>query len=151
VSVPRRRLLVTGSRSWDDVLFIERVLKVMHDYDPEALMVSGNCPKGVDLICETAWEGFGGEVERVPVTDWYPNGRLDLTVGLRRSERMVLEHGPFWGCAAFIDRCRRAPCAGRRPHPRLGLGYHGSHGGEHCAVFALEHHVPVRAYPIPRV
>jgi hypothetical protein len=139
----RRRLLVTGSRHWDDAALIWAVLKRVHERDPDTLLVHGACPKGADLLCEACWdENLGGGTERHPA-DWYPKGSLDLTAGFRRSEEMVRLGA--WACLAFILPCRDHP--GRRPD--RGLPYHGTHGGVHCADYAEDHGIPVKRFAAP--
>ena len=45
------RLLVTGSRTWDDVRVIEQALAVILDRHPGGvLLVHGACPRGADAI-----------------------------------------------------------------------------------------------------
>jgi hypothetical protein len=45
------RLLVTGSRTWDDVRTIEQAMAVILDRHPEGvLLVLGACPRGADAI-----------------------------------------------------------------------------------------------------
>jgi hypothetical protein len=140
----RRRLLVTGSRGWDDVDIIWGLLKKVHAFDPNVLLVHGACPRGADLLCEACWdETLGGGTERHPV-DWYASGSFDGAAGFRRSEKMV--HLGAWGCLAFIMPCLSHP---GRP-PDRGLPYHGTHGGVHCADYAEDHGIPVRRFtPIP--
>jgi hypothetical protein len=144
VPSPRRRLLVTGSQNWDDAATIWRILKVAWTFDPDILLVSGACPRGADLLCETYWDEYlGGGTERHPA-DWYPNGSrtMDRGAGFRRSEHMV--HLGAWGCTAFILPCERPGCRGRPPD--RGLAYHGTHGSVHCADYAEDHGIPVRRY-----
>jgi hypothetical protein len=144
----RRRLLVTGSRSWDDAETVWRALKLVWTFDSDTLLVHGACPRGADLLCEACWdETLGGGTERVPVADWYSGGTLDLSAGIRRNVRMVLEHGPFWGCLAFIRPCERPGCAGKLPD--RGLRYHGTHGSVHCANLAEDNGIPVRRFTAP--
>lgn len=141
---PRRRLLVTGSQDWDDATTIWRVLKVAWTFDPDILLVSGACPRGADLLCETYWDEYlGGGTERHPA-NWYPNGSrtLDRSAGFRRSEYMVSLGA--WGCAAFILPCERRDCRGRPPD--RGLDYHGTHGSVHCADYAEDHGIATRRF-----
>lgn len=140
----RRRLLVTGSQDWDDAATVWRVLKAVWTFDPDTLLVSGGCPRGADLLCESYWDEYlGGGVERHR-PDWYPNrdGVLDRAAGFRRSEHMVRLGA--WGCAAFILPCEKPGCADRRPD--RGLAYHGTHGSVHCANYAEDHGIPVRRF-----
>jgi hypothetical protein len=139
---PRRRLLVTGSQDWDDAATIWRVLKLAWAFDPGILMVSGACPRGADLLCETYWDEYlGGGTERHPA-NWYPHGSLDRSAGFRRSEHMV-QLGA-WGCLAFILPCEKSDCRGRQPD--RWLSYHGTHGSVHCADYAEDHGIPVRRF-----
>jgi hypothetical protein len=55
---------VTGSRTFDDAKAIERGLRAV--WRPDAVLVSGACPKGADWIAERIWEGWGNKVERYP-------------------------------------------------------------------------------------
>jgi Domain of unknown function (DUF4326)/YspA, cpYpsA-related SLOG family len=141
----RRRLLVTGSRTWHDAETIWRVLETAHTFDPDILLVHGACPKGADLLCEACWdETLGGGTERVPA-DWYPAGQLDRASGFRRNEDMV--HRGAWGCLAFIMPCVIRTCAGKKPD--RGLPYHGTHGSVHCANYAEDHDIKVKRFAAP--
>jgi len=81
------RILVTGSRSWDDS---QTIANVLSDYysDPEITditLVSGNCPEGADMICENYAEFLGWTVERYPAV-WEQHGRK---AGYLRNYEMV--------------------------------------------------------------
>lgn len=90
----RRRVLVTGSRNWQDRQVIRDALaRVWH---PEAVLVSGACPTGADALCEACWSHWGGQVERHPA-DW---GRLGRAAGPRRNAQMVALGADV--CLAFI-------------------------------------------------
>lgn len=143
---PRRRLLVTGSQDWDDARVIWAALKKVWLYDPETLLVSGACPRGADLLCETYWDEYlGGGTERHPV-DWYASGSFDRAAGFRRSEEMVRLGA--WGCLAFGLPCERKDCAGRKPDD--GWPFHVTHGTGHCARYAEAGGIRVKRYtPIP--
>lgn len=143
---PRRRLLVTGSQDWDDFGIIRRPLKRAWDFDPDILLVSGACPRGADLLCETFWDEYlGGGVERHPA-DWYPGGRFDGMAGIRRNEEMARLGA--WGCVAFGLPCERAECRGKPADP--GWPFHVTHGTKHCSRLAKALGIPVKRYtPIP--
>lgn len=82
------RLLITGSRSWKDRAVIRDALRAWWDStgrDPEAVLVSGACPKGADRICEQLWEHNRLTVERHPA-DWEQFGRA---AGHIRNQLMV--------------------------------------------------------------
>lgn len=65
------RILITGSRHWDDENWIARKLSWAADtFGSDAILVSGNCPTGADKICEDYWEKYiQGTVERHPA-EW---------------------------------------------------------------------------------
>jgi hypothetical protein len=140
---PRRRLLVTGSQDWDDFAVVRRVLKKLWDFDPDILQVSGACPRGADLMCETFWDEYlGGGTERHPA-NWYPDGKtLDRSAGFRRNVEMV-DLGA-WGCLAFGLPCERRPCAGKPADP--GWPFHVTHGTGHCSRYAQAKGIPVRRF-----
>jgi hypothetical protein len=92
------RLLVTGSRTWDDVRIIEQVLAVILDRHPEGvLLVHGSCPRGADAIAAAyAARTPGYQIEPHPA-DWRGYGRA---AGYRRNAEMIALGAD--GCATFI-------------------------------------------------
>lgn len=62
-----RRVLVTGSQTWSDAEVIKRGLRAV--WRPDAILVSGACPRGADKIAEAIWTSWGSPVERHPA-DW---------------------------------------------------------------------------------
>lgn len=138
----RRRLLVTGSQDWDDFAVVRRALKKLWDFDPDILLVSGACPRGADLLCETIWDEYlGGATER-HLADWYASGSFDRAVGFRRSEKMA-DLGA-WGCLAFGLPCERVACRGKPADP--GWPFHVTHGTKHCSRYAETRGIPVKRY-----
>lgn len=86
------RLLITGSRTWVDRQIIKKALRDWWDAtgrDPEAVLVSGTCPKGADRICEEVWEHNGLTVERHPAQWKKPDGTVDKRAGFTRNADMV--------------------------------------------------------------
>jgi len=81
------RLLITGSRTWDDYNYI---LKTLTDFetnspDKNIVLVSGECPDGADRLCEIAAKALGWEIELYPA-DWNQYGKR---AGFLRNEQMV--------------------------------------------------------------
>lgn len=85
------RILITGSRDWDDRQTIRDVLGEYLD----GVLVSGACPTGADRICEETWSAWGGKIERHPA-DWSRGKRG----GPERNKRMVDLGADV--CLAFI-------------------------------------------------
>jgi SLOG family YspA-like protein len=135
------RILVTGSQGWEDEQGIRYVLTAVYRLAPGAVLVSGACAHGADLLCERAWTGLGGQVERHRAV-WRPDGVFDRAAGFRRSEDMV--HLGAGICLAFILPCEKPACAGKPPDRKLP--YHGTHGSVHCADYAEDHGISVRRF-----
>lgn len=93
------RVLVTGSRTWDDALTIYNTFKDWWEASgcPEnPTLVSGACPRGADALAELVWERNGWSVERHPA-DWNHHGR---SAGFKRNLAMVQTNPDI--CFAFI-------------------------------------------------
>jgi hypothetical protein len=112
------RILVTGSRDWEDVEVIRKAL-TMPQIGPTVL-VSGACPTGADKIAEDLWESWGGEVERHPAL-WWKYGKQ---AGFRRNAEMVSQGADV--CLAFIRN--------------------GSKGAMHTAGLAMKAGIPTIRY-----
>lgn len=91
-----RRLLITGSRDWDDREAIAEALTPYIASDPAAILVSGACPTGSDRMCEEFWQSAGGVVELHPA-DWNLHGK---SAGFKRNAEMVALGAN--ACVAFI-------------------------------------------------
>lgn len=91
-------ILVTGSRTWHDDLFVWRILDGLLDTATEGghglMLHHGHCPRGVDSFADS-W-GFTRQAEGKPVTvvrhpaKWRDdNNHLDRRAGFRRNSEMV--------------------------------------------------------------
>jgi Ni,Fe-hydrogenase III small subunit len=112
------RLLVTGSRTWSDRRIIRDALAAV--WDPERVLVSGHCKQGADVLCESCWSHWGGQIERHPA-DWPAHGRR---AGPIRNAVMVDLGADL--CLAFI--------------------LDGSSGSTHCASLARQAGIPTKIY-----
>lgn len=91
------RILVTGSRGWDDEATILHALAMARPLGAQApTLVSGACPTGADAIAERLAEGLGWKIERHPA-DWQKHGRR---AGFVRNAEMVALGADL--CLAFI-------------------------------------------------
>lgn len=105
-----RRILVTGSRDWCDIDFLQRVLERAFVLAPAAVLVHGGC-RGVDVTAASVWIGLGGVCEVHPA-DWDAFGR---SAGPRRNQEMV---------DSGVDVC-------------LAFVLDDSRGASHCASVAV--------------
>jgi len=106
---PPFRLLITGSRDWDDPEEIWHRLNIIHKKLSRrpAVLLSGACPTGADRIAESHWLSLGSPwandhsagkrtVERYPA-NWDFYGK---SAGFKRNAQMIAAHPVL--CLAFI-------------------------------------------------
>lgn len=118
------RILVTGSREWDNSAVMEPYLQDAYWYASRMgytpVLVHGACPTGADQMADEVWTlGTGLEPERHPA-DW----SVGKAAGFIRNKQMV-DLGA-WVCLAFCQ-------AGA-----------GNKGTDHCAGLAEAAGIPVR-------
>ena len=133
------RILVTGSREWDDSAKIVSMLmaftynRMSYVDVNDITLVVGACPTGADKIAEDLATAWGWKVERYPA-DWRTHGKA---AGFIRNQQMVDSGADI--CLAF-----------RR---------NGSAGTTHCGEAAekagittvwVEDDSPIDPKPIPR-
>jgi hypothetical protein len=120
------RILVTGSRDWDDYYTIFAALEDVVDGVPmdEVTLVSGACPTGADRLAEREFEYVGrhDQIERHPA-DWEKHGR---SAGYVRNKEMVDLGADV--CLAFIKN--------------------GSKGASMTAAMAEEAGIPTVRYEV---
>lgn len=119
------RILVTGSRDWNDRETIFQALFNTgvngHDGDNhKRILVSGACPTGADAIAEDVARRMGWTIERHPA-DWKTHGKK---AGFVRNAEMVALGADI--CHAFIRN--------------------GSKGASMCANLAQKAHIPLRIH-----
>lgn len=117
------RVLVTGSRDWDDDTTIgEALSEVIRPvwHDRAVVIVHGACPSGVDQLAHEWAEVFGAPVERHPA-NWKINGKR---AGFIRNQHMVNLGADV--CLAFIRN--------------------GSRGASHTAALAEQAGIPTRRW-----
>lgn len=68
------RVLVTGSRFWNDESTIRNALSLV--WEPDGVLVIGACSEGAEDLAARCWLRWGGQVERWPF-DWdQPEGQV---------------------------------------------------------------------------
>jgi len=123
------RVLVTGSRTWDNQdAIVGAIRQVRREVDGRPItIVHGGCPTGADAIAaylvRRASPSFGLTEEAHPA-NWRPNGVLDRSAGFRRNAEMVNLGADL--CLAFIKD--------------------GSRGATHTARLAEQAGIPVRRF-----
>lgn len=118
------RLLITGSRTWTDRAVIRDALRTWWDStgrNPDAVLVSGKCPKGADRICEEIWTRNGLTLELHPAKWQKPDGTVDKRAGFTRN-------------AAMVDTA---------PDHLIAFIMNGSNGATHTLNYARKKGIPV--------
>ena len=86
------RILITGSRDWDDPAKISYEMGLAIGQSGASLgdvvIVHGACRAGADAIADRIARDYGYRIERHPA-DWRPDGKLDRSAGYRRNAEMV--------------------------------------------------------------
>lgn len=101
------RVLVTGSRTWQNSALIRAVLVDIHHSSSSIVdlgrirLVSGHCPDGADFIAEGIAEGLDWSIEKHPAL-WHVHGKR---AGYVRNEEMVASTPNL--CVAFWDGVSR--------------------------------------------
>ena len=91
------RVLVTGSRDWDDYDAVEKALfNIEEDWTTLPTLVSGGCPTGADRMAEGIASNLRWDLEVYPA-DWEAYGRR---AGFVRNAEMVKLGADV--CLAFI-------------------------------------------------
>jgi hypothetical protein len=119
---PAFRILVTGSRDWDDAEAITFELAGLLLQHPGAVLVHGACPRGADQMADEAAASLGMAVERHPA-DWDGYGKA---AGFIRNAEMVSLGADL--CLAFYKQGA------------------GNKGTDHCASQAGKAGIPVRRF-----
>lgn len=116
------RILVTGSRDWDNDAQVALQLRIAcAKYDPRAItIVHGACPRGADAIADEYARRWRLAVERHHA-DWDRHGKR---AGFVRNAEMVKAGADL--CLAFIRDSSR--------------------GATHCADLAENAGIPTRRY-----
>lgn len=100
ITAPAPRVLVTGSRTWNDGVTMRRTLAWawgLFGLDSRTVLIEGECHLGgADRIAREAWEDFGLPVEQYPAAIDPETGR---TLGPERNARMVASGAHL--CLAF--------------------------------------------------
>lgn len=119
------RVLVTGSRDWQDRLTVRRALAAASSYGTrDLIVVHGACPTGADQHAAEWAEEYGellGVTAEPHPADWKRYGRL---AGPRRNAEMVNLGADI--CLAFIRN--------------------GSRGASHTADLAEQAGIPTRRF-----
>jgi hypothetical protein len=131
------RILITGSRDWNDRRLIRNVLdSIGYRYGFDGLViVHGACPTGADALADE-WAGdnadLGVTVDRHPA-QWQQHGKK---AGPLRNAEMVALGADV--CLAFLNPCTKHP----------GQPLHGSHGTDGCLRLARDAGIPVRRFGV---
>lgn len=132
---PPYRILVTGSRDWEDEALLGYQLGLAAceglREGREVVIVHGACPTGADAIADRIARFHGHTVEPHP----FLKGHGKAGGPLRNAE-MVGAGADI--CLCFLMPCARPGCGDPRPHD--------SHGASGCLELALKARIPVRVY-----
>lgn len=119
------RVMVTGSRTWEDEFVIHHELdQIGWTCDWNLTVIHGACPSGADWHAARWCADVAkmGVIQETYPADWRSSAGFDPSAGFKRNELMVSMGADR--LLAFIDPCDKLGCPER--------GKHGSHGAMHC-------------------
>lgn len=131
------RVLVTGSRTWDDTptLCLHLGLAVQEAAPGQpVVIVHGAARNGADRLASD-WARNHGILEERHPADWESYGKR---AGFIRNEDMVALGAAV--ALAFTVPCALFACRRREPH--------GTHGASHCAALAEKAGIPLRRWEV---
>jgi hypothetical protein len=138
------RILVTGSRAWDDWRTITGALiQARRDGNPDqgpTIVVHG-CALGADYLAAQAARKLGWEVEAHPA-EWGAPCRPECVLGHRRPGRDGFSYCPAAG------NYRNAEMVALGADACLAFIKDGSAGATHCAGLAEKAGIPVRRFTV---
>jgi hypothetical protein len=145
--VPRPyRILVTGSRDWDDVGLLTRELKAAigeaASLGRPAVIVHGDCETGADAMADRLARSAGLTPEAHPA-DWEGPCRASCKPGHRRRCRDGTDYCPAAG------PFRNAEMVAAGADAALAFIKNGSPGATGCAALAERARIRVRRYLDP--
>jgi hypothetical protein len=120
VVTPSLRVLITGSRDWDDKFPIYAALDVLAEKSTLTI-VHGDCPRGADHWAARWHSFYAGHYEERHPADWKQHGKR---AGYLRNSEMVRLGADL--CLAFIRNL--------------------SNGATHCAREAVSAGIPTVIY-----
>ncbi len=128
------RVLVTGSRDWEDAAAVRRALvdAWATSSGRPFVVVHGHCPTGADAVADDWGTRMAAlhssvTVDPHPARWRKPDGTCDKAAGYRRNAEMVTAGADL--CLAFIKA--------------------GSNGATHCLGLAEEAGIPTRTWRAP--
>ena len=133
-----RRVLITGSRNWQDWRVIWDALDAAYSSHPALTVVHGACPTGADRLAAEWYRQDGRRTARIEPhpAEWRRDGCFDKSAGFTRNAEMVSLGADL--CLAFLMPCADKRC--RRAQP------HGSHGASHTADLAEKAGIETRRF-----
>ncbi|MEV6447553.1 SLOG family protein [Amycolatopsis sp. NPDC051716] len=135
----RPRVLVTGSRTFIDAVAIRDALAGVWQKFPGAVLVSGACGHGADLLAEQCWTHWGGDVERWPA-DWRGPCATSCPPGHRRQGQRGASFCPAAGMV------RNAAMAAAGADICLAFIRDRSRGATYCATTAQRAGIPAEIH-----
>lgn len=129
------RILITGSRTWQDTVLLTTALAHVRQRWPGATLVHGDAD-GADRMAAALWRSWGLATEAHPA-DWTASCPSDCPPGHRRQRR----HDGRWYCPR-AGRRRNAAMVAAGANACVAFIRHHSRGASHCAELAERAGIP---------
>lgn len=147
----RRRILVTGSRSWAHFRTVDHAIleacAALNSWPDGVIVVHGAATAGADRQASNTCQRYHIPQERHPAV-WRPGGKFDPLAGFKRNQEMVGLGAEI--CLAFANPC--SAFIGTELTPRSASckepGPHATHGTRDCMGRAMAAGIPIWLYKL---
>lgn len=130
------RVIVTGSRTWEDKAAVYDALNGIYQEHGPFVVVHGACSTGADAIAHN-WVELASRLVRIGEDPFRANwSRRGPKAGPERNERMVDAGADL--VLAFIEPCAKPHCTEPKPHD--------SHGTTHCVGLARKAGIEIKEF-----
>ena len=114
------RLVITGSRNWNDKnVILKELLEIKDFYKEDVVLVSGHNPRGADAICEEIADIFNWSIETYPPEWRDENGNFIKSAAFKRNSKMLADGAD--ACLAFHKNNSEGTAHAVKTAQKLGI------------------------------
>ena len=114
------RLVITGSRSWNDKnVIVKELLVIKKKFGKDVVLVSGHNPKGADALCEEVADAFNWSIETYPPEWRDENGNFVKSAAFKRNSKMLADGAD--ACLAFHKNNSEGTAHAVKTAQKLGI------------------------------
>ena len=114
------RLVITGSRNWNDKnVIVKELLVIKKKFGKDVVLVSGHNSKGADALCEEVADAFNWSIETYPPEWRDENGNFVKSAAFKRNSKMLADGAD--ACLAFHKNNSEGTAHAIKTAQKLGI------------------------------